>query len=280
MDKASQMLVVPALLTLDIVVVAAILVSPVSGRFSSTISLASLAVVLLIADLMVGELAVHYWDRPQLVLASTVPSRVELSFIINGKPAKRELNMLSVKVANVGRRAAQLPAVVIDGVNLARGGPHTYFDVNREFHHPTFMPLQTVSPAPSERELAYVVFQACKEVVTVEGGDQGSFMIGFSFAQDGKGERARVYLPSESNGEPYPLLPYESWYVSLFAQFKGTKIRPISKERFILKGSEWDEPILSPTTAPLDKAEDEYRAARYAESATGQAGPAPLQSSD
>lgn len=268
MDKASQVLIVPALLTLDILVWIAVVATSLSKTFSTTISWGVLVAALFVADVAVGELVIHYWDRPLLSYDSVLPSRTELTFSINGKPVKKNLNIISMRVTNEGRRPALSPAVVMDAVNLARGGPHILFDFNREFHHPTFLPIQTITMDPGERELAYLVFQASKEVASIEGGDQGSFMVGFAFDQEDERERAKVYLPSDAAGEPYPILPYESWYVDLMEQHKNTRIRPISKDHFVLKGSKWNEPQLSQTNSTLDQAFKDFRASRYAETAT------------
>lgn len=268
MDKASQVLIVPALLTLDILVAISVAETSLSKTFSTTVSWGVLVAALFIADVAVGELIIRYWDRPLLFYDSVLPSRIELTFSVNGKPVKKNLNIISMRVTNEGRRPADSPAVVMDAVNLARGGPHVLFDFNREFHHPNFLPIQTITTDPGERELAYLVFQASKEVASIEGGDQGSFMVGFAFDQESEGERAKVYLPSDSAGEPYPILPYESWYIDLLAQHRNSRIRPISKDHFVLMGSKWNEPQLTQTSGTLDQAFKSFRASRYAETAT------------
>ena len=268
MDKASQVLIIPALLTLDVLVGITVSATSLSKTFSTTVSWGVLVAALFIADVVIGEFVVRYWDRPRLSYDLVLPSRIELTFNANGKPVKKNLNIISMKVTNEGKRPAHSPSVVMDAVNLAKGGPHVLFDFNREFGHPTFLPIQTITGDPSEREFAYLVFQASKEVATIEGGDQGNFMVGFTFVQESEGVRAKVYLPSDATGEPYPVLPYESWYVDLLAQHKNSRIRPISEDHFVLKGSKWNEPQLLQTSNSLDQALEEYRTSRYAEAAS------------
>ncbi len=268
MEKSSQVLVIPALLTLDVIVVAVAAGTSLSRFFTSDLYWGILGVALLIADLVIGLAIVRYWDRPSLSYVTVVPSRTQLNFMINGKPVSKDLNVLSVQMANHGRRAAYYPAVVMDAANMARGGAHVFFDFGREFHHPSFLPLQAITTSPTERELAYLVYQASKEVPLIEGGETGEFMVGFSFGQSADAEGTRVYLPSAAAGEPYPILPYESWYVELFAQHRGSKMRPISKGHFVFRGSKWGEPQLTPTEVGFEQAVKDYQSTRFSETSS------------
>lgn len=267
-DKTWQVLIIPALLTLDVLVCMTVSATSLSKTFSTTFSWGVLVAALFLADVAIGELVIHHSNRPHLSYDWVLPSRIDLTFNVNGKPVRKTLNTISMKVTNEGKRPANSPAVVMEAVNLATGGPRVLFGFNREFRHPAFLPIQTITTNPSERELAYLVFQASREVGPIEGGDQGSFTVGFAFVQENEGERAKVYLPSDTVGEPYPILPYESWYVDLLAQLKNSRIHRISKDHFILKGSEWNEPQLWQTNNTLDQAFKGFRTSRYAETAT------------
>ena len=279
MDRSSRVLVVPFLLTLDLIAAVVVFSTSLSKWFTSDVSIGIFVVALFIADLLAWELFIHRENRPILSYDSVVPSRIELTFNVNGKPVKKSLNIISVKINNTGRRAALFPAVVIDGVNLAREGAHVMFNFSREFHHLTFLPIQTITTSPSERELAYLVYQAAKPVNSIEGGDQGDFMVAFEFVPRTDEERTSIYLPSEAVGEPYPLLWNESWYIELLGQHKSSRIRPVSKERFVLRSSRWNEPELKPTKMSLEQAFSDFRKSRYAEAEEQKGAEVPAQRS-